>query len=83
MALGWVGEVATREWYYLVFDASFVALAVLIITVISPVHFLQEVERSRKETIKVERQNDLESQPEMARMSDSFEHLKDPALGTR
>jgi hypothetical protein len=44
MAKGWIGEVATTEWYYLVFDATFVALAVIILIIISPVDYLPRVE---------------------------------------
>ncbi|MCO5590224.1 hypothetical protein L7F22_044193 [Adiantum nelumboides] len=51
MAKGWVGEVATTEWYYLVFDASFVALAVLIVTIISPVYYLEEGATTKTKSI--------------------------------
>lgn len=40
MSIGWIGYVATTEWYYLVFDASFVALAVLLLVIFSPVDYL-------------------------------------------
>lgn len=44
MGIGWVGRVATTEWYYLIFDATFVALAVIILTVVSPVQYLPRVQ---------------------------------------
>lgn len=48
MAIGWVGEVATTEWYYLVFDATFVALAVIILTVVSPVKYLPRMQDAKE-----------------------------------
>lgn len=36
MALGWIGPVATREWYYLVFDATLVAASIVLLTFYSP-----------------------------------------------
>ena len=44
MGRGWVGPVATTEWYYLVFDATLIALAVIILTVVSPCHYLPRIE---------------------------------------
>ena len=44
MAKGWIGEVATTEWYYLAFDATFVALAVVLLIVVSPTAYLPRAE---------------------------------------
>ncbi|PWN36563.1 RTA1-domain-containing protein [Meira miltonrushii] len=70
MAKGWVGEVATTEWYYLVFDATFVALAVLIVTVVSPIYYLDETKASPKES-------QSEAQSGQATTTTSFEHTRD------
>lgn len=44
MAKGWIGTVATTEWYYLVFDATFVATAVIILLFFSPTKYLPRSE---------------------------------------
>ncbi|UZJ53515.1 hypothetical protein CBS101457_002835 [Exobasidium rhododendri] len=50
MAKGWIGEVATTEWYYLVFDATLVALAVVVLIIVSPTKFLPRPEDATKTT---------------------------------
>lgn len=72
MAKGWVGEVATTEWYYLVFDATFVALAVLIVTVVSPVYYLDEAKPSP-----INKESHSEAQSGQATTMTSFEHNRD------
>lgn len=72
MGSGWVGKIATTEWYYLVFDATFVALAVLILTVISPVNYLERVQPSKKQ-IDQPQSPDLDRSGEVT-MSNSFDH---------
>ncbi|PWN36562.1 RTA1-domain-containing protein [Meira miltonrushii] len=69
MASGWVGKIATTEWYYLVFDATFVAIAVLILTVISPVNYMERVQPSKKQT-----QSPEVDQTGETAASNSFDH---------
>lgn len=77
MASGWVGKIATTEWYYLVFDATFVALAVLILTIVSPVNYLERVSsRSSKSVQQQEAQAEtpkLDQSGEIT-MRNSFDH---------
>lgn len=44
MAIGWIGRVATVEWYYLVFDATFVAVALIFLAVFSPADHMPRVD---------------------------------------
>lgn len=63
MSKGWIGEVATTEWYYLVFDATFVALAVIILIVVSPTKYLPRLEDTTSELDMPRTSSDLESSP--------------------
>lgn len=40
MAEGWIGKVATTEWYFYVFDATPVTLAVLVLAIWHPSQYL-------------------------------------------
>lgn len=72
MGSGWVGKIATTEWYYLVFDATFVALAVLILTIISPINYMERVEQ--QSTKKQQQQQQSFDQSGEATISNSFDH---------
>lgn len=51
MSLGWIGTVATTEWFYLVFDATFVTLAILIfVAVPPPLYMPREVRQIGKQS---------------------------------
>lgn len=50
MSIGWIGYVATTEWYYYVFDATPVTLAVLLLAIWHPSFYLpRHVVAARRE----------------------------------
>jgi hypothetical protein len=68
MAKGWIGTVATTEWYYLVFDATFVAIAVILLTIMSPAKYLARSQDA------VEGKSDVEKLPVTSSNTDAESH---------
>ncbi|MCO5590225.1 hypothetical protein L7F22_044194 [Adiantum nelumboides] len=81
MGSGWVGKIATTEWYYLVFDATFVALAVLILTIISPVNYMDRVQSTTTKTTPTQSESTEFDQSGNVTMRNSFDHGS-PNLGS-
>ncbi|CAO1630342.1 unnamed protein product [Sympodiomycopsis kandeliae] len=57
MAEGWIGPVATTEWYFYVFDATPVTLAVLLLAIWHPSQYLPSKIRSPEEHLAHEEAN--------------------------
>lgn len=49
MGVGWVGIVAATEWYFLVFDATFISLALLIFVIFSPTDHTSILQRAQSD----------------------------------
>lgn len=66
MSKGWIGTVATTEWYYLVFDAAFVAAAVIILIIFSPPNYLPRIEDVQESSELPRTSSDIEKQGEQS-----------------